>query len=468
MASVTHDKLTWIYTNYGLRRITEVMKNPDEKLAITKLVVGDSEVITYDEETGLPVYNYDYYTPDPTQDNLKHPVDSFFFHGKELDAENNIVTFITDIPETSGGYAINEMGLFEDGNLIAVCTCQGLAKPYMDDNYLMAVNYRISLYSYNLSTIYDQIVLNVDSEYLQPQDLEKVQYNILYMEGNLAEQISENSHWIGLNRARQLEQLINSNIRTSATALITNIYNNFCSLVGYDNVKNFWVFDYSRYMGTKNCILDMGYNGERLDLTKELRDTEIVMKGLCPTLTLDKEINFSSDNSVVDSGDNTYFFLLQHTNTYKNAVILAKSNYNAGKHEFEILRHRNRTFEVRCYTDNGNYVSFTSDTGAVPESIYTLAVKIPEDFTSEDVTCAVDGINVHLTRTRIGVLSDPVHYEDIGYSSYFLQNGANTYESESTVGIMVKLKGSLNATETKGVSLCLSALAGNNVFMDFK
>ena len=67
MASVTKDKLTWIYTNYGLRRITEVMANPDDKLAITKLVVGDSETMTYDEETGLPIYHYDYYTPDPTQ-----------------------------------------------------------------------------------------------------------------------------------------------------------------------------------------------------------------------------------------------------------------------------------------------------------------------------------------------------------------------------------------------------------------
>ena len=84
MASVTHDKLTWIYTNYGLRRVTEVMQNPDDKLAITKLVVGDSEVITYDEVTGIPIYHYDYYTPDPAQDNLKHPVDSFFFHGKDL------------------------------------------------------------------------------------------------------------------------------------------------------------------------------------------------------------------------------------------------------------------------------------------------------------------------------------------------------------------------------------------------
>ena len=468
MASVTHDKLTWIYTNYGLRRVTEVMQNPDDKLAITKLVVGDSEVITYDEVTGIPIYHYDYYTPDPAQDNLKHPVDSFFFHGKELDAENNIIKFITNVPENAGGYTINEMGLFEDGNLLAICTCQGLAKPSIDDNYIMAINYTIALHSYNLSTIYDQIVLNVDSEYLQPHDLEKVQYSILYMEGNLAEQISQNSHWIGLNRARQLEQLIDSNVRTSATALLTNIYNNFGALVGYSNVKNFWVFDYSRYLGTKNCILDMGFNGERLNLSTELRTADVAMRGLCPVVTLTDTVNFSSENSIVDAGDNTWFFLLQHTNASANAVIMAKSDYAKGKHEFEILRHIDRSLEVRVYTENGNYVSFTSNEDIVPETMYALAITIPEDFLSNNVSCMVDGRYVHLNKLQVGAPNAPAHYTDIGYSSFIMQEEALAYPSDSTVGVMVKLKGSLETAEVKGMSLTLSALAGNNVCMNFK
>ena len=468
MASITHDKLIWIYTNYGLRRVTEVMNNPDDKLAVTKLVVGDSETITYDDAIGLPVYHYDYYTPEPTQDNLKHPVDSFFFHGKELDADNNIVKFITDIPEDSGGYTINEMGIFEDGNLLAICTCQGLAKPTLDDNYIMSIGYTIALHSYNLSTIYDRIVLNVDSEYLQPHDLEKVQYNILYMEGNLAEQISQNSHWIGLNRARQLEQLIEENVKTSSTSLLTNIYNNLGALVGYENIKNFWVLDYSRYLGTKNCILDMGFNGEKLSLSTELRTTDIRMKGLCPSLTLTNDVNFSSENSIVDRGDNTWLFLLQHTNASENATILAKSDYAKNKHEFEILRFANRSLEIKVYTDNGNYISFTSDDGTIPETMYILAVNIPEKFTENDVSCMIDGKYVHLRRQQIGVSSAPAHFEDIGYSSFILRDDKVTYASKSTIGLMVKLKGSLDKTEVKGVSLCLSALVGNNVYLNFK
>ena len=467
MASVTKDKLTWIYTNYGLRRITEVMTNPDDRLAITKLVVGDSETMTYDEETGLPIYHYDYYTPDPTQVDLKHPVDSFFFHGKELDLDNFVVKLITNIPETHGGYAINEMGIFENGNLLAICTCQNLAKPALEDNYIMSINYVIALHSYNLSTIYDQIVLDADSEYLQPHDLEKVQHNILYMEGNLCEQISENSHWIGLNRARQLEQLVDSNTRISATTLLTSIYTNLAGLVGYKNVKNFWVFDYSRYLGVKNCILDMGFNGERLSMDKELRDTEVIFKGLCPSVTLTADNNFFSEHSVADEGVKNWFFTLQHPVMTENAVIIAKSDYTENRHEFELVRHINKSLELKLFTENGNYLSLTTDEDVLPETMYTLCIQIPEDFTKNEVICLIDGKYVHFNKLEVGKLDKPANLT-VGYSSYILQNGTKKYTSNSTVGVMIKAIGSLNRAELKGISLALTAFCGNNVCMNFK
>lgn len=465
MASITRDKLTWIYTTYGLRRITEVMNNPDSKLAITKLVVGDSEVVTYDEETGLPIYHHDYYTPDPNQVNLKHPVDSFFFHGKSHDKDNDIVTFTTNIPENKGGYTINELGIFEDGNLLALCTCQGLAKPLLDDNYIMDITYSISLHSHNLSTIYDQIVLNVDSEYLQPQDLEKVQYSILYMEGNLIEQISENSHIIGLNRPRQLEQLVNENTRKSGTALLTSTYTNFCGLTSFENVKNFWVFDYGRYLGEKTCILDMGYNGEHLDLTKELRDVEVKMKGLCPTITLDNELNISSENSIADTGAKTWFFLLQHENTAENATIFAKSNENG--HEFEFMRHIDGSYEFKMYMVNGDYISFTSEANAVPESMYVLTVNVPSSYRNNSVTCMINGKTVGLTRTVYGRLDNPANLT-AGYTTYIPSGDNITYPSNSTLGLIVKVADTMETAEIKGMSLALSALCGNNVYLTFR
>ena len=100
--------------------------------------------------------------------------------------------------------------------------------------------------------------------------------------------------------------------------------------------------------------------------------------------------------------------------------------------------------------------------------MYTLAINIPEKFTENDVSCMIDGKYVHLRRQQIGVSSAPAHFEDIGYSSFILRDDKVTYASKSTIGLMVKLKGSLDKTEVKGVSLCLSALVGNNVYLNFK
>ena len=95
--------------------------------------------------------------------------------GKKIDRETNMVTLITNIPANSSGYMINEMGIYEDNMLIAICTCQPIMKPSQDDNYVISINLNIELHSYNLASIYDRIILNVDSSYIQPSDLEQGQ-----------------------------------------------------------------------------------------------------------------------------------------------------------------------------------------------------------------------------------------------------------------------------------------------------
>ena len=468
MTNITNDKLVWIYTNYGLRRITEVMNNPDSKLSITKMIVGDSEEIRYDAETGLPIYTHDYYTPLPTQTNLKNPKASFFFHSKELDEANSVVTFITDIPEDSGGYLINEIGLYEDGSLLAICTCQSLAKPSIDDNYLMSISFRLALHSYNLSSIYDRIILNADSEYLQPKDLETVQYSILYMEGNLIEQISENSHIIGLNKARDLEQLIEANRKTTATSLLTNIYSSMGNLVGFENVKNFWTFDYSRNVGTINSILDMGYNGEFLNTDKDTSEEIITYEGVCPCLPLDDN-DFYSEISTKDDGLTTWFFVMKHTSMDENAIILAKSDYQNDKHEFEFLRHKNRSLEIKLFTSDTGYISFTSDINIIPETAYALAIQIPENYIDNNILVMINGNIIELEREVFGTLGT-INRTTIGYTSYLNQLGSTEkkYRNNSTMGLMIKLISELTIAEIRGLSLALTALGGTNICMNFR
>lgn len=468
MASVTNDKLVWLYTNYGLRRITEVLENPTEKLRITRLVVGDSEVQTYNSETGQIETTYDYYVPTGSETSLRHSIASFYFHSKELDEENLVVSFTTNIPQDSNGYAINEMGIYENETLFAICTCQDINKPFIEDNYLIDINMRISLHSKNLSSVYDRIRLESNQEYLTPSDLEQLQYNVLYMEGNLCEQISQNSHIIGLNRPRQLEQLIDSNLKYTSTAFLNSIYCTMANIAGYDNVRNFWVFDYSKYTGTSNSIIDMGYNGEYLTLKNVENTPTVEYEGICPTMNF-SDNNFYSTESINDIGTKTWFFLLKNSEGNANATILAKSDYKTNKHEFEILRRNSGAIEIRLFAENGNYIIYTSEANILNDSIYSLGIKIPENYITENITVVLNGYELVMTKTTTGSLDTETSL-NIGYSSFLNQSNSEDirYENKSIMGLMAKLVNNMSVQEMKRLTLLLIAFGGTNVCMNFR
>lgn len=464
--AITNDKLVWIYTNYGLKRVTEVMNNPEQQLALTKIIVGDSAVNHFDPNTGQGYTTYDYYTPEPTQEDLVHPLASFYFHGKKIDRETNMVTLITNIPANSSGYMINEMGIYEDNMLIAICTCQPIMKPSQDDNYVISINLNIELHSYNLASIYDRIILNVDSSYIQPSDLEQIQYDILYMEGNLCEQISENSHVIGLNRPEELRKEIIDNKKTMSLSMLTNIYNNLSNLIGYENVCNFWIFDHSRYTSTENNIVDIGYLGEYLSTTEALPVDDVTYLGMCPSFDFTTN-NFYTDLSVVDDKDNTYFMILKHNELGKNATILAKSDYALGKHEFEIKRKANNSFEITVFSENGK-ITYTSDNNSIPDSAYALTVQIPENIKENDVILLVNGTMLVLNKTITGDI-DIRNSEEIGYTSYIKDTEGNvSLPTGSKMGLIIRGKGNITYTQLRGLSLMLASLTGINVCMNFR
>ena len=443
------------------------MDNPTYKLRITKLIVGDSKVAYYDEINGDEIIKYDYYEPTGNEENLKHSVASFYFHGKELDKDNQVVSFITRIPENSSGYMISEMGIYEDENLVALCTLQDIPKPLMDYNYLIGISMKIALHSKNLCNIYDRIELDADNEYLQPADLEQLQYNVLYMEGNLCEQISQNSHIICLNRPRQLQQQIEEDKKDISTIMLNNIYCAMANQVGFDNVKNFWVFDYSRYNGTENTIIDMGVNGEFLNTKEDTTTTNVDYIGLCPSMDFNNN-NFYSDESIADTGYKTWFFLLKNDNLAQNAIILAKSNNYTNEHEFEFYRRNNGSLEIRLFTANGNYVSFTTASDVITETMYSVGIKVPSNYKTTNITLVVNGYEIPTTRTESGTLNSIVN-STIGYSSY-LQTSENTinYETKSYMGLMAKLSGNLSVRQMKGISLLLTSFGGVNVCMNFR
>lgn len=470
MANVTDDKLIWVYTPYGLRKITRMMQNDSEKLKVSRVQVGNSMVQYYDPVTKKNVISYDYYEPTGEEENLRNPVASFYIHGKTIDEENEVVTFITDIPKTSSGFMINEMGILDETNtLIAICTCQDILKPSINDNYFIDITLKLALHSKNLCEMYDRIKIDADNEYVQPADFEQLQYNVLYMEGNLCEQISQNSHIIGLNRARQLEELVDSNMITMSTTMLNNIFCTMGNIVGYNNVKNFWVFDYSRNLGTENSIVDMGYNGEFLNTTKTVSDKNVVYQGLCPSMNFD-DTNFYSETSIADTGAKTWFFLLKNNNINENATIIAKSNYKTNEHEFEILRRNSGAFEIKLYTENGNYVSFTTDTQIITEHIYSLCITIPEDYINNNITLVFNGSPIPVSRLNVGELDNVVAPTTIGYTSYLNRAGSDDirYQTNSVLGLIAKLTGTMTEHQMRGLTLLLLAFGGINTCMNFR
>lgn len=486
MAGITDDKLVWIYTNYGLRRITEVMENPEQRLLVTKLKIGDSKTIVYDEVTGLPEVHYDYYEPNPEQTELVNVIDQFMFHGKYIDEEAMTVTFVTDIPADSSGYLINEMGIYEtvDGVdfLIAVCTCQAVSKPLLSDNYIISINLNITLHSKNLCSIYDRILLNVDSEYLLPSDLEQVEYNILYMEGNLMEQITINSDIIGLNRPRQLELEIDDYANNSSIALITSLYNNISKLVGYENVQNFWLFDWCRYTGIKNSIVDLGAKGEYLSTTNDTALTDRRYEGLAPYFDFSNN-NFFTTQNIAEDTDNTFTFLLKNNNKNRECILLAKSDYILNLHDYEIIRTKENGIKVKVfYDDEGTFLSFETADDIIPTDFYTLTVVLPKVIGQDSVKVYVNGLSVDVNETtnhfirplnQYIPLTDPTTYirnfTEAGYTSYIQNENLEIKNPiNSKLSIIANVGVAMTHAQVRGLALTLQALSGINVCMRFQ
>lgn len=239
---MTTERQVWIITDYGIRRIEETMASPTtERIYLTRIGVG----------------NYDgYYDPSEysSANELRQPVTKFAITEKSIN--ENTVTFRSKISATSGGYQITELGLYEEivepdpehsgqtistFNLFARGVCEPLNKPeYTDEDnygYVMSIDYKLNITSVNLSSIYDCIILDPQSEYIKQEDLDALSRTVLYVEGNLMEQISDNTHILGLNRATQLAELMEVNKEEYSESSIVGLYSNMINSKGNKILK---------------------------------------------------------------------------------------------------------------------------------------------------------------------------------------------------------------------------------------
>ena len=197
--TVTNVKLRWILTQYGKNRINQLLTNPDDKVQISVMHIGrDGSGEPQERETADGsgrLY-------DPINVNI--PIVE-----KGISSEReNTVYFKAMINENMGGYDIAELALYENINgqekMFAVGVGQAIPKPDIKYGYLMSIEYTLYIESTNLLEVYDQIVLDPNNEFLKQTDIDALYRTILYVEGNLAEQIGKNTHQIGLGRAKEL------------------------------------------------------------------------------------------------------------------------------------------------------------------------------------------------------------------------------------------------------------------------
>ena len=250
--TVTNVKLRWILTQYGKNRINQLLTNPDDKVQISVMHIGrDGSGEPQERETSDGsgrLY-------DPINVNI--PIVE-----KGISSEReNTVYFKAMINENMCGYDIAELALYESINgqekMFAVGVGQAIPKPDIKYGYLMSIEYTLYIESTNLLEVYDQIVLDPNNEFLKQTDVDTLYRTILYVEGNLAEQIGKNTHQIGLSRAKELNDLISETRLKYNSASVASYYSSMANSVeDLKNIIGFWSFNYTDTYGTAMNIKD--------------------------------------------------------------------------------------------------------------------------------------------------------------------------------------------------------------------
>ena len=399
---VNNNKLNLIITDYGLGRIAEALKEPTLNLMLSKIKLGSGR-------------NHEYYEPSSTQESLEGPLGiEFFIYDKELLEDGMTISFHTVIPESSGGYDIREVGLYEsvDGEdkLFAICTQQPFVKPSSDDFYFINLDYYIFLKEENFAEIYDQITLDPMHSLATAEDLEGLMRTFLFAHGNLIDQIGNNSKIIGYNRATQLYKNITENRKNFS---YITLFKNFTSLIDMltspDNVFSYWAFDYTDKNDMNNSIQDLSNHGYFLSTNKPVTAYEKTYSGFMSTLAFRAPDYFNLSYQIpLDLYDEvaqqdvpfTMVFVLEPIVENVKRTLLAKSNYATGTHSFEVSELSNRSLEVKLFSSSQDYLTFTSLPYSVPSGKHSIVLTYdPETL---KMTAYINSTKHELQRAETG------------------------------------------------------------------
>ena len=396
----TTDNLYWVFTKYGMDRLASLSK--DDKLFLYKAGVGcynwyqDELKILGDAGYSEGAFKK-YFTDSDTKALGALVTDGkVAINTKSLvsDSNNNAVAVELNItvPETLANFDLREVGIYETidnvDHLFAVCTMQPIPKPSTDTNHYNAIQLKAVFYSKALTGAYEQIVLDPNNNFATVDELNTFEENLLFVEANLAEQISNNSRIIGYDRPQQLyEQIVNDKVKYSNFAVSTT-YANMLNIAELNDISSFWVFQANNDVTSAIAIPDLSSRGINLATDKLSTLYETGYEGLAPWLnfeylsksnsgnyfTLEEDIDFdfvtTKDGKVSDSPFTLMFIGAQNTNEHE-CTIIAKDNSaqnNDTQPAFCISVTTDRRLKIRLYQNRANYVDYITGENSVPEA----------------------------------------------------------------------------------------------------
>jgi hypothetical protein len=459
--TISNDKQTWIFTNYGLNRIAQAMADSTVLVNLQKFKVGDA--------------NGEYYTPTADQTMLKDEKAVFNIHEKILNTTvTNQVTFKTIFTENSGGYEIREVGLYETINnvdyLFAVSTCQPMNRPLVSDGYDIAVYYNLNIISQNLASIYNQIVLDAQSTYVTSDDFDILRETVLWVEGNLMEQISANSEVLGLNRATQLYEQMQASVSTISNTISALTLSSIENFTDVSNVAAYWLFSQSNNKNNPNRIVDLGTNQYDLTLNTYANLLNNGYQSAAPYMDISGTTNYILKDDVdlnllSNSTDSPFCAVFLFSNDTQNTdnTLLAKSNYYTGNHAFEFIKTSNNAIQINLFTDANNYISATTSNNSIPQGFTSVVVYYNGNPTNPQIYTYVNLTKTACTITSTGTYAGMKDITDM-VTSYILDStNTITKNVNSKLSLIALVKSTFTEAQVRAIALSITAFCGNNV-----
>lgn len=478
------DNLYWVYTAYGKERLSSLQTN--DLLKLYNIRIGSYD--WYEDPRSILGGTYSeaafkaYFQSGETVA-LGSEIEngSFPITGKALDEKTFCVTLTSTIDENRGGFDVREIGIYEtlDDNtevLFAVCTMQPLPKPSVETNHYISSQINCRLFSRLLADNYDKILLDPTNNYATAEEIKEFQQTLLFVESNLASQISNNSQIIGYNRPEQLYQLILDDKKKYSSFGASSTYASFLNATSLANVQSFWVFNYTNDVTRLVSIADLSNYGLYLSTDQLSTMYERGYEGLASWLnfnerhyyTLDKDVKFSLLKDGKDTKF-TFFFVGAQNNNKHDCTLLAKDNEFAEHPGFHIKVLKNRSLQVRFYTNRSNYVTFTTPENSIPRAgeFYVMSISYNADVEQNNpmIKVVINGINVAVNSTyaegyRYAGMSEDGMNMPL-FSFIRTQDGDIDY-ADSKICIMSLVKDDLSDEYVRAMSYNMMALIGKD------